>query len=262
MAAFVDALVAQVLALEINLHACRARLAARTDGEALHDLRIALRRLRSLLRPLRDLPGIEHLEQAAAALGQLSGPLRDTEVLLIELENRGQTPLIATRRPALELGYGALLNGPELQRLFDCLDAWPGLCRRMHALGAWPKLRKRVGKHQSRQRRRLGEALRDPAHDRHRLRLLIKRVRYGAEAYPELARVPPKAQAALKLAQSALGNWHDLLQWLARAATETDLAPLMGEWQQALTAAEQAADRALEPLLEWFPAAADRRFPR
>jgi CHAD domain-containing protein len=56
--------VAQIVALQVRLLACRERLAADTDSEALHDLRTTLRRLRSLLRPLRGLPGVEQLEEA------------------------------------------------------------------------------------------------------------------------------------------------------------------------------------------------------
>lgn len=84
MSAMLDHVVAQILALQVRLLACRERLAADTDSEALHDLRISLRRLRSLLRPLRGLPGVEQLEGAAGALGTLTTPLRDREVLAAE----------------------------------------------------------------------------------------------------------------------------------------------------------------------------------
>uniref|UniRef100_UPI0023F41763 CHAD domain-containing protein n=1 Tax=Zestomonas thermotolerans TaxID=157784 RepID=UPI0023F41763 len=80
MSRFIDDLIAQVLGLEVTLRACQARLGARTDAEALHDLRIGLRKLRSLLRPLNRLPLVASLDAAAAALGRLSGPLRDREV--------------------------------------------------------------------------------------------------------------------------------------------------------------------------------------
>ncbi|NWE73461.1 CHAD domain-containing protein, partial [Pseudomonas gingeri] len=64
MSVLVDRLVAQVLSLEVRLLACHARVDALTDDEGLHDLRTTVRRLRSLLRPLRGLPGVEQLEQA------------------------------------------------------------------------------------------------------------------------------------------------------------------------------------------------------
>ena len=74
MSALVDQLVAQVIGLEVGLLSCQARLAAVTDDEALHDLRTTVRRLRSLLRPLRGLPGVEQLELAARTVGQLTTP--------------------------------------------------------------------------------------------------------------------------------------------------------------------------------------------
>jgi hypothetical protein len=74
MSDLIDRLVAQVLGLEVRLLACQARLSARTDPEALHDLRTTVRRMRSLLRPLRGLPGVEQLEAAASAVGSLTTP--------------------------------------------------------------------------------------------------------------------------------------------------------------------------------------------
>src|SRR5471032_977977 len=97
MSALVDRLVAQVLSLEVRLLACQARLSASTDAEALHDLRTTVRRLRSLLRPLRGLPGVEQLEAAAAGVGSLTTPLRDREVLAAYLLAHHQ-PEAAKRR--------------------------------------------------------------------------------------------------------------------------------------------------------------------
>lgn len=44
---FLDKFVAEILALQVALYHARARLEARADSEALHDLRIAVRRIRS-----------------------------------------------------------------------------------------------------------------------------------------------------------------------------------------------------------------------
>lgn len=41
MSAMLDHVVAQTLAVQVRLLACRERLAADTDSEALHDLRIS-----------------------------------------------------------------------------------------------------------------------------------------------------------------------------------------------------------------------------
>ena len=236
MASFNDGLIAELIRQQVRLQACLARLAARTDDEALHDLRIALRKLRSLLRPLRGLPGVEVLDQAAGAVGALSGPLRDREVLLVELGRFEMAAAVQWRRAELERDY---------RRLVTILDAWPALWRTAAGNALLPALGTRVGKRLARQRRRLIEALADPAHDRHRLRLLIKRVRYGAEAYPSRAGIPAAPATALKAAQAALGDWHDRLQWLQRAESEADLRDCCAAWRLDLSLAEQRADQAL-----------------
>lgn len=248
MPAMLDDLIAQVLTLEIKLLSCRERLEAGTDGEALHDLRINTRRLRSLLRPLRDLPAAQVLNEAAREVGALSTPLRDLEVLIVELESQGLAPLAEPRRKRLREGHAALLENPALVQLFRVLDAWPQLLRISHREGLLVKPRKTVRKHLARDWKRLERALADPAHDRHRLRLLIKRVRYGGDAYPQLVEASAKAQHLLKGAQAALGKWHDRLQWLLIAEQEPDLAPRLKAWRVAMHAAEVRSDRVLDKL--------------
>lgn len=245
----------QVLTQQVRLYACCARLQAQTDDEALHDLRIALRKLRSLLRPLRRQPLCAQLEQAAAALGEVSGPLRDLEVLIGELQRLGHADLARQRRTHLTQGYARLLDSLALQRLFILLDDWPDNCREALGQGEWQVGRKRVRKYLANQARQLATALRDPAHDRHRLRLLIKRLRYCAEAYPLHSNLSASALSGLRQAQGALGDWHDHLQWLARLPSEPDLQPCAALWQRHLDAAEQQADKALQALCEHFPAA-------
>lgn len=259
MSVVLNDLQAQVLALEVRLYACCARLQAQTDAEALHDLRIALRKLRSLLRPLRRQAPCAQLEQAAAALGQLSGPWRDLEVLAGELRQQGHRLLALRRQAPLLQGYQGLLGSEALQHLFEVLDDWPASCREVAQAGQWCGNGKRIRRYLRAQALRLAEALRDPAHDRHRLRLLIKRLRYGAEAYPQYAELPAQAIAALRGAQSTLGDWHDHLQWLARLPAEPDLAPCAADWQRRLEQAEVQADVALQALLGYFPVAPNDR---
>lgn len=254
MGGFAEQLLAQVLRLQITLYACRERLAAATDAEALHDLRIALRKLRSLLRPLRDVPACVALQQRAAEVGQLSGPLRDLEVLLAHLQSLDLREVLSVRRPRLLQGYAALLASAELQALFAALDEWPAQWRQAAADGGLSGARKRLRRRLAKQQRLLAAALADPAHDRHRLRLLIKRVRYGAEAYPQSSGLSAEIQAHLKQAQAALGDWHDHLQWLARAEQEADLLPCVEGWRRAMHAAEQVADQALLVLQADLPA--------
>lgn len=249
MARMLDALIAQVIGLDVRLRVCVERLAAGTDDEALHDLRVATRRLRSLLHPFHGQPAVDVLNQAAADLLALSGPLRDLEVLIIELRSHGLSRLTHERKEALVAGYAQLLQSPELVRLFQVLEAWPHLMRVSDREGLVKGLRKAIEKSLAKSRRRVEEALRDPAHDRHRIRLLIKRMRYSIEAYPDVIALSPRTLELLVGAQTTLGWWHDNLQWLARVEREPDLQPRVRAWQMALRAAEVRSDKVLEKLL-------------
>lgn len=248
MSAMLDHVIVQVLALQVRLLACQARLAADTDGEALHDLRIATRRLRSVLRPLGTLPGVEQLEGAAKALGNLTTPLRDREVLAAQLLKRNQPAAAQVRLANRHQTFASVADSAELARLLAIVDAFPVFLRAAEREGLTRNLHNRIDKRLEKQWKQLRAALADPAHDRHRLRLLIKRVRYAAEAYPQLEHASKRLQRALKSAQSDLGSWHDLLQWLLQAEQQPDLAPCVEHWQAQLRGAEQLADVTLERL--------------
>ncbi|UWF47660.1 CHAD domain-containing protein [Pseudomonas sp. N3-W] len=248
MSALVDRLVAHVLGLEVRLMACQARLSAHTDPEALHELRTTVRRLRSLLRPLRGLPGVEQLETAASGVGQLTTPLRDREVLAAYLLEHHQPEAAQRRMAQMHAAYPAVAESPELAQLLMILDAFPRFLRASQRQGLLKGLRQRIEKRLAKQWKKLDQALHDPAHDRHRLRLLIKRVRYGIEAYPDLDRLPDAAMPRLKAAQSALGDWHDCWQWLVRAEHEADLLPCVSVWKTTMAKAESRADRVLDTL--------------
>ena len=244
----INRLVAHVLGLEVRLLACQARLSARTDPEALHDLRTTVRRLRSLLRPLRGLPGVEQLEVAASRVGDLTTPLRDREVLAAYLLEHDQPEAAQRRMAQMAKAYPAVAVSPELAQLLMILDAFPRFLRASQRQGLLKGLGQRIEKRLAKQWKKLDQALHDPAHDRHRLRLLIKRVRYGIEAYPELDRLPKPVLPRLKSAQAALGDWHDCWQWLARAEQEADLQPCVAVWKTAMVNAEGRADRVLDKL--------------
>ncbi|WP_028622259.1 CHAD domain-containing protein [Pseudomonas sp. Ant30-3] len=248
MSALVDQLVAHVMGLEVRVMVCQARLSERTDPEALHDLRTTVRRLRSLLRPLRGLPGVEQLESAAKAVGDLTTPLRDREVLAAYLLEHDQPEAAQRRMAQMAKAYPQVATSAQVTQLLMILDAFPRFLRAAQHQGLLNGLRKRVEKRLGKQWEKLDEALHDPAHDRHRLRLLIKRVRYGIEAYPELDRLPKPAASRLKSAQAALGDWHDCWQWLARAEQEADLQPCVPVWQTTMAKAEARADRVLDKL--------------
>ena len=250
MAAMLDHVVAQVLTLQVRLLACRERLPADTDSEALHDLRTNVRRLRSLLRPLRGLPGVEQLEGACKSLGALTTPLRDREVLAAELLRRGQVEAGRRRLAGRAQTSARVAGSAELTRVLAILDAFPLFLRAAGREGLTPKLAQRIDRRLVKQWHKLHDALRDPAHDRHRLRLLIKRARYGDEAYPQLGHAGENLQKLLKRAQGDLGDWHDRLQWLLQGRDQADLEPCLEQWERELHEAEQTADTTLEALLK------------
>ena len=248
MSAMLDHVVAQLLALQVRLLACRERLAADTDSEALHDLRTSVRRLRSLLRPLQGLPGVEQLEEAAKSLGTLTTPLRDREVLAAELIRRGHAQAGQRRLAGRDKTFASVATSPQLTRVLAIVDAFPLFLRAADREGLARSLDKRIDKRLVKQWHKLREALEDPDHDRHRLRLLIKRARYGDEAYPQLDHAGKKLQRLLKKAQGDLGDWHDRLQWLLQAKDHPDLAPCKVDWAQELQEAERQSDVTLDAL--------------
>ncbi|ORL66604.1 CHAD domain-containing protein [Pseudomonas putida] len=248
MAAMLDHVVAQVLAVQVRLLACRERLAANVDSEALHDLRISLRRLRSLARPLRGLPGVEQLEDAAKALGTLTTPLRDREVLAAHLIGQGHEQAGRQRLQGRAEIFASVAASRQLTRVLAIVDNFPLFLRVSDREGLVDELGKRIDKRLRKQWHKLEKALADPAHDRHRLRLLIKRARYGDDAYPQLRHAGKKLQRLLKQAQGDLGDWHDRVQWLLLAREHADLAPFKATWTRELHEAEGKADIRLQAL--------------
>lgn len=248
MSVMVDHLIAEIISLNVKLLACHARLAASTDSEALHDLRTTVRRLRSVLRPLRGLPGLDQVEEAARGVGDLTTPLRDMQVLAAFLQQEGLDTAAAKRNSYLDTACPKVATSPELNRLFGVLDQLPAFLRAQQRHGLLSKLRLRIEKRLDKQWKQLRQAMADPAHDRHRLRLLIKRVRYAAEAYPELSHQPKDMHKRLKAAQGALGDWHDHLQWLAQAEHQADLQSCIAGWELAIVRAEAKSDKALQRL--------------
>ncbi|WP_435609539.1 CHAD domain-containing protein [Pseudomonas knackmussii] len=240
---FADAVVISIVSLEVEVVHAFARLREESDNEALHDLRICVRRLRSLLKPLALGEVAAGLEAISAELGRLTTPIRDLEVMAEELQQRGFAQAAQRRRDAVSVWYRASADHVAVERLVAALDDWPRTFRESIADSASGNLRRRTAQRLRRQFERLDAALNDPDHDRHSIRLLVKRARYAQEAYPQLLPLPFDLAARLKRLQSSLGSWHDHHQWCLKAVSEDDLKPLVCAWreaeQSALVAAEQ-----------------------
>lgn len=250
---FADRVVAEIVSLQVRLYSSRARLKARTDNEALHDLRIAVRRIRTLLKPLRSVEGMGTLIKAAADVGQQTTPARDLEVLIQELEKRKQPGLAHPRCIQLSRSYDAILNGPPLSRLMAALDEWPAEFRLVELNGGWDDIQSRIRKALNKQVDRLHVAIEDKAFDRHQLRVLVKRTRYLTEAFPKLSPLSSSEAKILKDLQSALGDWHDHYQWCQKAEIEKDLLPLKHVWTKCAALALEEAENRLSEAVRQLP---------
>lgn len=216
--------------LRQQLDAALQRLGDADDIEALHELRVILRRLRMLLRPLGRSGPAEVLLAAATALFSQTDALRDDEVLLAELLCHGEEMAVQARRGAQQALRRELAASAELAEL---LAAWP----RAGAVPLVPTSARRRHRHRLKRQLRAGtrkarraacRLLRQEDPDLHAVRLAIKRLRYRLLARK---RTPPHLLALLERAQEVLGEWHDHEVWLLRAQKEADLAGCTERWR-------------------------------
>jgi CHAD domain-containing protein len=222
------------------------------DPEAVHQARVATRKLRSHLRTFGPLLDPEWTEPLRSELGWLAmglGAVRDSEVLLERLRERAKALPSTDQRSAgsllhvLDEEIGAMRTKlmAELSslRYIDLLDR---LVIATHApatlpeadepaskvlpplaAGPWRRLRSAV--------KQLPETPIDP--ELHRIRILAKRARYAAEAVAPVAgsAADAFAKAAAKL-QTILGEHQDSVTaqaWLRSARISGRRAFVAGE---------------------------------
>jgi triphosphatase len=203
--------------------------------EGVHQMRVALRRLRAVLRLFRGLLNPElddRYEDGLRALGQLLGEARDWDVFCTEVlptvaaaEPPGPRPngplarAAAVRREAAHVALNAGLDAPHVQALLDGLahlherdDAFTVDASQPIADVAADQLA-----HLEKRVRRRGRKLRHQDDvGRHRLRKALKALRYGREMLQaldeqalEATRPPHGARKAVKGLQEALGGLND-----------------------------------------------------
>ncbi len=248
-----EVLLGLLATLEVNVPGARANL----DSEFLHDLRVATRRTRSALGQIvKVFPGTEvtHFKAGFAWLQQVTGPVRDLDVYLLDFDAH-QASLPAPLRPHLEPVRSFLLShyAQEQRRLAEALDSerfarlmadWRAFLecplpdRPGRANAARPiksvvderirRLVKRV--------RREGRAIRpsSPPTDLHALRKRCKKLRYLMEFFQRLY---PEEEIRglirlLKVLLDNLGGFQDLS---VQAAHLRELAGRMREEGQADT---------------------------
>jgi CHAD domain-containing protein len=223
-----------------------------TDPEAIHQARVATRKLRSHLRTFGPLLDPEWTEPLRSELGWLAmglGAVRDREVLLERLRERAKGLPASDQRSAgsllkileveieslrkkLLIELGSLRYVDLLERLViaahtpvtlpdadePALKVLPPL-----AAGPWRRLRSAV--------RQLPDPPTDP--ELHRIRILAKRARYAAEAVAPVvgSAALAFARAAAKL-QTVLGEHQDSVTaqaWLRAARISGRRAFVAGE---------------------------------
>ncbi|MFL5540056.1 MAG: CHAD domain-containing protein [Longimicrobiaceae bacterium] len=231
------------LAFLDDAEAAHQRLERGADDEALHDFRVAVRRLRSTVRAYREaLEGSVGAgdRRRLAALADATGAARDLEVHVAWLRKRLDG-----------------LPGGERERAWALLQAMHG-----EQAKAEERLRRQVAKDFPRERWRLAKRLKfyqvmmdvdappggvrmaaafarlaqehafelerrlfavrsiDDQEEAHRARIAAKRLRYLVEPVRDELEGAPDVIRRLKQLQDALGEMHDADVLLARLATE------------------------------------------
>ncbi|MEM7052571.1 MAG: CHAD domain-containing protein [Acidobacteriota bacterium] len=217
------------------------------DSEFLHDLRVAVRRARSILSLLRDYLPKRPRQRLAAELkwlGGVTGPTRDLDVYLLKLDDY-RAPLSAPVQgqldPLLELlakrrrqEQKRLARALRSQRFEALLERWQDFCEepRKEPETASLEVRETAGRLLRKARKRLlrkGRAISDESPDEalHRLRIDGKKLRYLLELFRSLfpASDMKRVLRALKGLQDVLGDFNDLCvhqQAIAELAAELD----------------------------------------
>ncbi|HEX4628761.1 MAG TPA: CHAD domain-containing protein [Gemmatimonadales bacterium] len=209
--------------------AATGRLSDPDDAEALHDFRVALRRLRTLLRSFRDEVGdlvTKKLQRRLRDVARSTGPGRDAEVQLAWIEAHkselGKSPrpgvpwLVARLEGRRDRAYAGIRQDgpPEFQQMERRIrraltralaDATPG--RPAFAAATGRLVRAHVTELE--QELDTARSTRDEAAI-HRARIAVKRLRYLLEPLQGEGATEASIVDRLKQLQDLLGELHDL----------------------------------------------------
>jgi CHAD domain-containing protein len=207
-----------------------------SDLEDLHQMRVATRRLRAVLRaarPMLDPAWVEPLREELRWLGAALGPVRDLDVMREHLagevaslepsDTRGGRRLVSLLDRERGEARRAMLEVLRSERYLRLLDALEDAARRPKIVDAEVSL-PGVAADEFRSLRRAAEALGETPGDEelHEVRIKGKRARYAAE-----------------LAEPLLG--HRATRFIQRAK---DFQDLLGEHQDAVVAAQRVRELA------------------
>jgi CHAD domain-containing protein len=229
----------QVVLAYLRTHAEKLKsldpMVRRDETDAVHQMRVATRRLRSTLRSFGDIisgDGTQRLAAELKWLGSVLGTARDGEVLAGHLQaGRRQTPaelVIGPVHARVQRHFApvradartALLAALDSQRYFSLLDeldrllAEPPLTPQaaMPALDVMPAMARRSYRKVRRRMRRARRARAGQAADAalHEARKAAKRARYASEAMtPAFGKNARRFAKQMKRVQSVLGDHQD-----------------------------------------------------
>lgn len=219
-----------------RLRALEESLPGATKGNAaaLHQARVASRRIREALPLVADPARAKRIARRVRKITRALGPVRELDValqILDEVEQAGEFSRTALSRLRQAVAGERLLLQADMRRR---LDGWDPDKLRKHALGAArkdtrshaprrdPKRIAQANQRAARRADRLRSAIENAAGlylpDRlHEVRIAVKKLRYSMELARELSRSRAVARLrTLRNAQDLLGRMHDLEILIAR----------------------------------------------
>ena len=266
-----NAAVAALAESVIQLIRTDAKLRSGNDADAVHQARVAVRRLRSDLqtfRPILDRNWAESLRERLSWLQDQFSPVRDNDVLAAAIEATAQTlpandarhaeDIVAGIREDVERGHERLraaLRDPKYLALLDDLVAAATAPKEQPAAGnaaaaIAPKLMRRAYK-------KLRDAVRcagTPPADRelHNIRIKAKHLRYAAESLEKAVRPVKELARRAERLQTLLGSQHDDVVMIKRLRGVTgDDARVFAAGELAMLAMQNANDARRAWRREW-----------
>ena len=210
-----------------------AIVVSRQDDEALHDFRISIRRMRSLISQSRTLfgkPVAKHFLADFKWIGNFTTPVRDLDVLAIKLEDYG-AGLPAEYRDNLAIiqsflqqerghAYAELQKDLNSHRYQEMIRAWRGYLEKRLAGNGVEKMEPTILEHANRKTWKTyqlvleeGRQITDasPATALHELRKTCKKLRYLIDFFSDLheAEGVRRLIRILKKLQNFLGDFQD-----------------------------------------------------
>jgi polyphosphate kinase 2 len=249
-------------------------IVAGANNEALHQCRVAIRRLRAALALFSgsvDRAAATHFRDAFRNAAAAMGEARELHVLLEALAKSGQVPTdddsgliseLTARRDAALAPAAAQLGSEAFQRLLFEFASWietadSASADPAAAPEALPQFAARVLNRHRKRVKRAGRHLHAMTdQELHQLRIKVKKLRYAVEFFACLAEqgdVKPadKFENVLGKLQDRLGALHDLSERSAHGPLFADYDPARAaRWQDELERRLGPADRARDDLVD------------